>query len=58
MIGDHEGYLTVGLYPDGKPGEIFLTLGKAGSTLADGSFFRMGLCPGRAATTIASSLGS
>jgi ribonucleoside-diphosphate reductase alpha chain len=33
-VAGHEGYLTVGLYDDGKPGEIFLTLGKAGSTLA------------------------
>jgi len=33
-VAGHEGYLTVGLYEDGKPGEIFLTLGKAGSTLA------------------------
>jgi ribonucleoside-diphosphate reductase alpha chain len=33
-VAGHEGYLTVGLYDDRKPGEIFLTLGKAGSTLA------------------------
>jgi ribonucleoside-diphosphate reductase alpha chain len=33
-VAGHEGYLTVGLYEDRKPGEIFLTLGKAGSTLA------------------------
>ncbi|MDX1388613.1 MAG: vitamin B12-dependent ribonucleotide reductase, partial [Acidobacteriota bacterium] len=33
-VAGHEGYLTVGLYDNGKPGEIFLTLGKAGSTLA------------------------
>jgi ribonucleoside-diphosphate reductase alpha chain len=33
-VAGHEGYLTVGQYEDGKPGEIFLTLGKAGSTLA------------------------
>jgi len=33
-VAGHEGYLTAGLYEDGKPGEIFLTLGKAGSTLA------------------------
>ena len=31
----HEGYITVGLYSDTRqPGEIFITLGKAGSTLA------------------------
>lgn len=34
-IAGHEGYLTVGLYPDTKkPGEIFITIAKQGSTLA------------------------
>ncbi len=33
-VAGHEGYATVGLYENGQPGEIFLTLGKAGSTLA------------------------
>jgi ribonucleoside-diphosphate reductase alpha chain len=33
-VGGHEGYLTVGQYENGQPGEIFITLGKAGSTLA------------------------
>ncbi|NIM01461.1 MAG: vitamin B12-dependent ribonucleotide reductase [Acidobacteria bacterium] len=34
-VAGHEGYITVGLYPDTRqPGEIFITLGKAGSTLA------------------------
>jgi ribonucleoside-diphosphate reductase alpha chain len=33
-VAGHEGYITVGLFEDGKPGEIFITLGKAGSTLA------------------------
>ncbi len=33
-VAGFEGYITVGLYEDGKPGEIFITLGKAGSTLA------------------------
>jgi len=33
-VGGHEGYITVGQYEDGQPGEIFVTLGKAGSTLA------------------------
>jgi ribonucleoside-diphosphate reductase alpha chain len=33
-VAGHEGYITVGLYENGKPGEIFITLGKAGSTLA------------------------
>lgn len=31
-IAGHEGYLTVGLYDDGKPGEIFVTMHKQGST--------------------------
>ena len=30
----HEGYITVGQYESGQPGEIFITLGKAGSTLS------------------------
>ena len=33
-IGGHEGYLTVGLFPDGKPGELFVTMNKEGSTLS------------------------
>jgi ribonucleoside-diphosphate reductase alpha chain len=32
-IGQHDGYLTVGLFPDGQPGEIFVSIAKAGSTL-------------------------
>lgn len=32
--GVHEGYLTVGLYDDGTPGEIFLKMAKEGSTLS------------------------
>ena len=28
---DFQGYATVGLYPDGTPGEVFLTVQKAGS---------------------------
>ena len=31
--GDHQLYMTVGLYDDGRPGELFVRLGKAGSTL-------------------------
>src|ERR1700722_6414428 len=31
-IGDHEGYITVGLYPNGEPGELFITMAKEGST--------------------------
>lgn len=33
MIARHEGYLTVGLYPDGSPGEIFIKMAKEGSTI-------------------------
>jgi ribonucleoside-diphosphate reductase alpha chain len=33
-IGNHEGYLTVGLYPDGRPGEIFIKMSKEGSTMS------------------------
>ena len=33
-INRHEGYLTIGLYPDGRPGEIFLKMSKEGSTLS------------------------
>ncbi len=33
-IGGHEGYLTVGLYDDGKPGEIFITMAKEGSVVS------------------------
>lgn len=32
-INGHEGYITVGLYDDGKPGEIFVTMHKQGSTI-------------------------
>jgi len=32
-IQGHEGYLTVGLYEDGKPGELFITMAKEGSTI-------------------------
>ncbi len=33
-VGGHEGYLTVGLYKDGMPGEIFITMAKEGSTVS------------------------
>src|SRR5688500_14370477 len=29
-----EGYLTIGLYPDGSPGEIFIKMSKEGSTIS------------------------
>ena len=32
-ITGHEGYLNVGLYPDGRPGELFITMAKEGSTV-------------------------
>ncbi len=32
-VGGHEGYLNVGLYPDGRPGELFITMAKEGSTV-------------------------
>ncbi len=33
-VGNHEGYITVGLFEDGTPGEIFITMSKEGSTLS------------------------
>jgi len=33
-IGGHEGYITVGLYENGQPGELFLTMAKEGSTIS------------------------
>ena len=33
-INGHEGFLTVGLYEDGQPGEIFLLMAKEGSTIS------------------------
>src|SRR3984893_5818965 len=33
-VGGHEGYITVGLYPDQRPGEIFIKMSKEGSTLS------------------------
>ncbi len=32
-IAGHEGYLTVGLFEDGRPGELFVTMAKEGSTI-------------------------
>lgn len=34
QIGNHEGYLTIGLHDDGMPGEIFLKMSKEGSTIS------------------------
>ena len=33
-IAGHEGYITVGLFEDGSPGEIFLVMAKEGSTIS------------------------
>ncbi len=33
-VGGHEGYITVGLYDDGTPGEIFIRMAKEGSTIS------------------------
>src|ERR1700747_2274039 len=33
-VGDHEGYITVGLYPNGEPGELFITMVKEASTVS------------------------
>ncbi len=32
-VAGHEGYITVGLFPDGRPGELFITMAKEGSTI-------------------------
>ena len=32
-ISGHDGYVTVGLYADGSPGEVFITMAKEGSTI-------------------------
>ena len=34
QIMGHEGYLTIGLFDDGRPGEIFIKMSKEGSTLS------------------------
>jgi ribonucleoside-diphosphate reductase alpha chain len=33
-VGGHEGYVTVGLYPSGEPGELFVKMAKEGSTVS------------------------
>ncbi len=46
-IAGHEGYLTVGLYDDNSPGELFITMAKEGSTvggLMDGFGTAISLC--------------
>src|SRR5260370_8211454 len=32
-MAGHEGYITVGLYEDRQPGELFITMSKEGSTI-------------------------
>lgn len=34
QIGKHQGYINVGLYDDGNPGEVFLTMSKEGSVIS------------------------
>lgn len=33
-VGNHQGFITVGLYDDGTPGEIFVTMSKEGSVIS------------------------
>ncbi len=33
-VGGHKGYITVGMYENGQPGEIFITMAKEGSTIS------------------------
>lgn len=32
-VAGHEGYITVGMFEDGRPGELFITMAKEGSTI-------------------------
>ena len=34
VVGGHKGYVTVGIYEDGRPGELFIVMAKTGSTVA------------------------
>ncbi|KKW29393.1 MAG: Ribonucleotide reductase of class II (Coenzyme B12-dependent), partial [Candidatus Uhrbacteria bacterium GW2011_GWD2_52_7] len=34
MVGGHKGFITVGLYDDGTPGEVFITMAKEGSVIS------------------------
>ena len=46
-IGGHEGYMTVGLFEDNTPGELFITMSKEGSTISgimDGFATAVSLC--------------
>jgi ribonucleoside-diphosphate reductase alpha chain len=33
-VAEHEGYITVGFYDDGRPGEVFVKISKHGSTIS------------------------
>ena len=33
-VGQHEGYITVGFFEDGRPGEVFIKISKHGSTIS------------------------
>jgi ribonucleoside-diphosphate reductase alpha chain len=60
-ISGHEGYLTVGLYEDGNPGELFITMAKEGSMIsglmdAVGVLVSLGLQHGVPLTSIISKL--
>lgn len=33
-VDQYEGYITVGFYEDGRPGEVFIKIAKHGSTIA------------------------
>jgi len=33
-VGESKGYVTVGFYPDGRPGEVFFRMAKTGSTIS------------------------
>ena len=49
-VGGHEGYLTIGLYEDGTPGEIFLRMAKEGSTISGLMDASRRPCPWRSST--------
>ena len=34
QVAKHEGYITVGFYDDGRPGEVFIKISKHGSTIS------------------------
>lgn len=61
-IGNHEGYITVGLYDDGTPGELFIKMSKMGSTISGlmdtiGILTSLSLQHGVAVATLADKMG-